>query len=173
MYLSDPASLESYATTVSNTLLSLGIKVNIAATSSKDFSLMLQKGEKNYDMLIIGFEANGRFSRIGQIFLASEAKKGINFAKIESKTLDGLFAALRISYIQEKTSEIVEKIGDFMQAEAFFLPISSPLHTFYVDKNLKGIAKIMTFQDITTLYSVTEKASIREEYVLNTLGKSV
>lgn len=43
MYLSDPGSLEGYATTVSNTLLSLGIKVNISVMSSKDFSLMLAK----------------------------------------------------------------------------------------------------------------------------------
>ena len=71
---------------------------------------MLQKGEKNYDLLIIGFEANGRFSRIGQIFLSSEAKNGINFAKIESKSLDNLFANLRISYIPEKTKEILYQI---------------------------------------------------------------
>ncbi len=122
-------------------------------------------------MLIIGFEANGRFSRIGQIFLSSEAKKGINFAKVESKTLDALFASLRISYIKETTDTLLTKIADYMQSEAFFLPISSPLHTFSVDKNLKGIQKIMTFQDITTLYNVIRKASIKEEYVLNTSGK--
>jgi hypothetical protein len=53
MYLSDPASLETYATNISNTLLNLGIKVNISGKSSKDFSSMLQKEEKNYDLLVI------------------------------------------------------------------------------------------------------------------------
>ena len=173
LYLSDPSSLEVYATNISNTLLNLGIKVNISATSSKDFSAMMQKWEKNYDLLIIGFEANGRFSRIGQIFLSSEAKKWINFAKIESKNLDALFAALRISYIQEKTSEILEKIGDIMQKEAFFLPISSPIHTLYIDRNLKWVRTIPTFQDITTLYSVIQRASIKEEYILNLNEKSL
>jgi hypothetical protein len=43
LYLSDPASLEIYATSISNTLLNLGIKVNISAVSSKDFSVMMQK----------------------------------------------------------------------------------------------------------------------------------
>lgn len=122
-------------------------------------------------MLIIGFEASGRFSRIGQIFLSSEAKKGINFAKVESKNLDTLFASLRISYIKEKTDDLLVKIADYMQSEAFFLPISSPLHTLYIDKNLKGVKKIMTFQDITTLYSVIQKASIKEQYVLDTSNK--
>ncbi len=48
-------------------------------------------------MIIIGFEANGRLSRAGQVFLSSEAKNGINFSKIESTKLDALFAELRIA----------------------------------------------------------------------------
>ena len=171
MYLSDPWSLENYAKSVSESLLAIGIKTEISVISSKDFSVMLQKGEKNYDLLIIGFEANGRFSRIGQIFLSSEAKKWINFAKIESKNLDSLFANLRVSYITEKTDEILHKIGDIMQTEAFFLPISSPLHVLYVDRWLKWVKTISTFQDITTLYSVLEKVSIKEQYVLHLEGK--
>ncbi len=171
IYLSDPTSLETYAKNVSNTLLNIGIKVNTTAMSSKDFSTMMQKWEKKYDLIIIGFEANGRFSRIGQIFLSTEAKNGINFAKIESKNLDALFASLRVSYIKEKTDEIMGKIGDIIHSEAFFLPISSPLHTFYIDRNLKGIRTINTFQDITTLYSVVQKTSIKEEYLLNFEGK--
>jgi hypothetical protein len=31
----------------------------------------------------------------------------------------------------------MKEIGDYMQIEAFFLPISSPLHVIYIDKNLK------------------------------------
>ncbi len=173
VYLSDPASLETYAKNISNTLLNIGIKVNTTALSSKDFSAMMQKWEKKYDLIVIGFEANGRFSRIGQIFLSSEAKNGINFAKIESKNLDALFASLRVSYIKTKTDEIIAKIGDIIHTEAFFLPISSPLHTFYIDRNLKGIRNIPTFQDITTLYRVLQKTSIKEEYLLNLEGKWV
>jgi hypothetical protein len=172
VYLSDPGSLETYATNISNTLLNLGIKVNISAVSSKEFSEMLQKWEKKYDLLVIGFEANGRFSRVGQIFASSEAKKWINFSKIESKNLDALFASLRISSVKEKTDEIMKKIGDIIQSEAFFLPISSPLHTLYIDRNLKGIATIPTFQDITTLYNVVQRTSIKEEYILNASEKS-
>ena len=140
--------------------------------SGKDFSSLLQKGEKKYDILLIGFEATGRFSRIGQIFLSSEAKTGINFSKIESKTLDGLFASLRTADTKVKTEKAMKDIGDFMQTEAFFLPISSPLHHIYIDRNLKWIKNIDTFQDVTTLKPLTEKASIKEEYILSLEGKS-
>jgi ABC-type transport system substrate-binding protein len=171
-YLSDPASLEKYATLVGNTLTSLGLEIETTAVSGKDFSAMLQKWEKNYDMLLIGFEATGRFSRIGQIFLSSEAKNGINFSKIQSKTLDALFGNLRTADTTEKTNEVMKEIGDYMKTEAFFLPISSPLHVIYIDKNLKWILPIDTFQDVTTIKAVTEKASIKEEFNISLEGKS-
>jgi hypothetical protein len=173
VYITDPTSLETYATQISNALLAIGIEAQVNVMSAKDFSSMLQKGEKNYDMLLIGFEANGRFSRIWQIFLSNEAKNGINFAKIESKTLDGLFANLRISYIPEETRKIMGKIGDFIQSEAFFLPISSPLHILYIDRSLKWVRSIPTFQDVTTLYTVLEKTSIKEQYVISTQWKGI
>ena len=133
---------------------------------------MLQKWEKNYDILLIGFEATGRFSRIGQIFLSSEAKNGINFSKIQSKSLDALFSNLRTADTTEKTNGVMKEIGDYMKTEAFFLPISSPLHVIYIDKNLKGIRPIETFQDVTTIKAVTEKASIKEEFNISLEGKS-
>lgn len=132
---------------------------------------MLTLGKKEYDGIIVGFEANGRLSRIGQIFLSSEAKNGINFSKIESKNLDTLFAALRISSTAEKTREIEQNIQSYIEKEGFFLPISSPLHTLYIDKNLKGIKQISTFQDITSLYGLLREASIKEQYVLKLEGK--
>lgn len=172
-YLSDPSSLEKYATLLGNTLTSLGVQVNSTPISGKDFSAMLQKWEKKYDILLIGFEATGRFSRIGQIFLSSEAKTWINFSKIQSKALDNLFGSLRTADTTEKTNEVMKDIGNYMQTEAFFLPISSPLHRIYIDKNLKWIRNIDTFQDVTTIKAVTEKASIKEEYLISLEGKSL
>ena len=171
-YITEPPSLGQYATSISSTLTNLGIKVISTPIEAKSLSEMLKKWEKNYDILIVGFEANGRFSRIGQIFLSNEAKNGINFAKIESKILDGLFATLRISYTQEKTKETQQKIQEFIEANAFFLPISSPLHTLYIDKNLKGIKNIETFLDVTSLYSMIREASIKQNYVLSLDQKS-
>ena len=87
-YIREPSSLASYAEAVSNALTTLGIKVEATPIQAKGLSEMLKNGTKNYDAIIVGFEATGRFSRIGQIFLSTEAKNGINFAKIESKILD-------------------------------------------------------------------------------------
>lgn len=171
MYITEPWSLAIYAGAVSEALTHLGVKGEITQIDGKWLTEMLALGKKEYDGIIVGFEANGRLSRIGQIFLSSEAKNGINFSKIESKNLDTLFAALRISSTAEKTREIEQNIQSYIEKEGFFLPISSPLHTLYIDKNLKGIKQIPTFQDITSLYELLREASIKEQYVLKLEGK--
>ena len=172
VYLEEPVSLKTYAGKVSDALMNLSIKTKTQSLASKDLTLMLNKWEKNYDGIIVWFEASGRFSHIAQIFLSTEAKNGINFAKIESKALDDLFAAFRVSYTTEKVLEIKQKIQEYLKSGAFFFPISSPIHTLYIDKNLKWIQSLDTFQDITTLYNVIYKISIKQEYILNLTWKS-
>lgn len=172
-YKDDPLSLQTYAAYVSSALQDLSIKSTLVPLSTKDIQTMLQSGNKDYDFIIIPFEANGRLSRIGQVFLSSEAKNGINFAKIESKKLDTLFAELRVASIKEETEKVEQQILDYMQAEGFFLSLSSPLHTLYVDKNLKWVKYIDTFQDISTLHTVLATASIKDAYLIKTEGKWV
>ncbi|MDD2694193.1 MAG: ABC transporter substrate-binding protein [Candidatus Gracilibacteria bacterium] len=172
-YKDDPLSLQTYAGYVSTALQDLSIKSTLVPLSTKDIQSMLSSGKKDYDFIIIPFEASGRLSRIGQVFLSSEAKNGINFAKIESKTLDSLFAELRVASIREETEKIEQKILDYMQSEGFFLSLSSPLHTLYIDKNLKGVKYIDTFQDISTLHTVLATASIKDTYLIQTEGKSI
>lgn len=173
LYLGEPTSLKTYAGNVSDALMKLSIKTKTRAIETKDLTEMLKKWEKNYDGIIVGFEASGHFSHIAQIFLSSEAKNGINFAKIESKVLDGLLATFRTSYTTEKSLEARKKIQEYLKSESFFFPISSPIHTLYVDKNLKWIQQLDTFQDITTLHDVVYKTSIKQVYLLNLGWKSI
>ena len=170
-YKGDPVSLEWYANTLSNALQSLSIKSSIIPLSTKDLQKMLETGTKNYDYIIIGFEANGRLSRIGQVFLSTEAKNGINFAKIQSKKLDTLFASLRVASWKSETEWIERDILNYIQSEGLFLALSNPIHTLYIDKNLKGVAPIQKFQDISTLHEVLRTASIKDSYVIKTDGK--
>ena len=172
-YKDDPQSIQLYASYVSNALQELSIKSKLVPLSTKDIQQMLASGEKKYDFILIGFEANGRLSRVGQVFLSSEAKNGINFSKIESKKLDTLFAQLRVASIKEETEKIQKEILEYMRSESFFLSISSPLHTLYIDKNLKGVKHISTFQDISTLHTVLATASIKDTYLIKTEGKGI
>ena len=116
-YKNDPLSLERYANTLSNALQSLSIKSSLAPLSTKDLQKMLETGTKNYDYILIGFEANGRLSRVGQVFLSTEAKNGINFSKIESKKLDALFASLRVASGKLETESVQKDILNYIQSE--------------------------------------------------------
>ncbi len=170
-YKDDPQTLEKYAKSVVSALENLSIRSKLVPISTNDLQKMLESWNKNYDMIIIGFEANGRLSRAGQVFLSTEAKNGINFSKIESKKLDALFAELRIAGTKEKTIQIQNDIIGYIESEAFFIPLSSPIHSLYIDKNLKWIKQVPIFQDISTLHTVLATASIKDVYMLNMTGK--
>ena len=58
-----------------------------------------------------------------------------------------------------------------MRAESFFLPLSSPIHRFYVDRNLKGIRQIPMISGKDDLYDVMEHMSIKDTYIVNLEGK--
>jgi hypothetical protein len=60
-----------------------------------------------------------------------------------------------------------------MEKESFFLPLSSPIHTLYVDRNLKWVITLDTFSDITTLSEVLKHVSIKDIYSVNTDGKGI
>lgn len=98
---------------------------------------MIQSGTKDYDMLLIGIEAPGNIARIGRAFLSSDAGAGVNFSNIQSKNLDGLFEVLRSTTDVMHATEIKQEILSYMQDMSFFLPISSPEHTLYKDRNIK------------------------------------
>ncbi len=170
-YKDDPQTLGKYAATVVSALEKLSIQSKLIPLSTKDLQKMLETWKKEYDIIIIWFEANGRLSRAGQVFLSSEAKNGINFSKIESKKLDTLFADLRIAWTKEDTLKIQNTIIWYIESEAFFIPLSSPLHTLYIDKNLKWVKQVPIFQDISTLHTVLATASIKDVYMLNTTEK--
>jgi hypothetical protein len=53
------------------------------------------------------------------------------------KNLDDLFDSLAKSTDKEGIEKTETAILDIMRDESFFLPISSPLHHFYIDRNLK------------------------------------
>jgi hypothetical protein len=67
---------------------------------------MISSGKKEYDILIVGVEAPGNIAKIGQVFQSDEAGKGINFANIQSKTLDDLFLDLRSTNDTTKLKEV-------------------------------------------------------------------
>ncbi len=60
-----------------------------------------------------------------------------------------------------------------MNSESFFMPISSPYHRIWVDRNIKGIPAIEIIPDIVSFVDVFIGTSIKENYIRNMQNKSI
>lgn len=60
-----------------------------------------------------------------------------------------------------------------MNTESFFIPISSPNHRIWVDRNIKGMPQVDIVPDIASFGDIFIETSIKENYILNTKEKSI
>jgi ABC-type transport system substrate-binding protein len=171
-YITGPQSTESYATAIEKTLKNLSIMTELTPLDPKALQGMITSGQKDYDILIAWVSAGETISGIGQLFASNQAGKGVNFSNIESEKLDTLFATLRSATTPTDIEKIHQGILTIMETESFFLPISSPVHVFYTDRNLKWVRTIPVISGPTAIYDIIEFASIRDAYVFDMANKS-
>lgn len=172
-YASWPQSTETYAKSIDSALKLLWLKTELIPYGPKEIQSMIANGERNYDLLAIGVSVEWSLSSIGQLFAASEVgKNGINFAQVENKTLDTLFGDLQSTTESTKREKIEQSIAKIMNTESFFVPISSPYHRIWIDRNIKWVPSIGIIPDISSLESVFVGTSIVENYIRDT-NKSI
>ncbi len=168
-YASGPQSTESYATSIDGALRLLGVKTELIPYWPKEIQAMIASWERKYDLLVIGVSVEWSLSGIGQLFATNENKAGgINFSNIENKMLDTLFADLRSTTETSKRLSIEQNIAKIMSQESFFVPISSPYHRIWIDRNISGIQPIDIIPDIASLEWVLVGTSIVENYIRDT-----
>lgn len=163
-YVESQEAHDAYTSIIVQALSALGIETTLDTLSIKDVESMIKTGKKEYDLLLIGVEAPKNIARIGKTFHSSEAKAGVNFANIESKQLDALFASLRSTTDVGEAKRLQSEIVTFMNDVSFFLPVSSPQHVFYIDRDIKRFSMIPVIPSVSTLSTVLHKVSIKDEY---------
>lgn len=171
-YITGLQSTESYAHTVEETLKKLSIMAELIALEPKTLQEIIKSWKKDYDILIAGISTWDTLSDIGQLFDPDQAGKGINFANIEIPKLIGLFNDLRATMVSEQKDTIIKDILTIMEEESFFLPISSPIRTLHIDRNLKWVRDIPVLAWTKNIYDILEFASIKDIYVFNSNEKS-
>lgn len=172
-YTTWPQWTESYAQEIEKILKNLGVMTELVPYKGSDVEDLIRSGKKDYDILALGIETPGNIGHIGQLFLSSEAGVGVNFSNIESAKLDELFMNLRTAVDTDAVKKITGEITDLMRDQSFFLPISSPLRSVYIDRNLKWVHPFSVIPDISQFYNVFNYVSIKDSYILNMTGKSV
>lgn len=119
-------------------------------------------------MLIIGFDAPSRITNIIPIFHSSEAKKGINFSKIQSKKLDTLLDQFRLStYDLKERIAVEDSLIEEIRKEAIMLPIYSPNRNLYIDKNIRSTEFSKIIPNIDLIPYMLEKSFIKDELHMN------
>lgn len=172
-YIIGPQSTETYANSIVGALRLLGVKTELIPYGPKDIQAMIASGERKYDLLVIGVSVEGSLSSIGQLFASSESKKGgVNFSNVENKSLDTFFTELRGTTESSRLEKIEQSIAKIMNTESFFVPISSPYHRIWVDRNIKGMPSVDIVPDVSSFVDVFVGTSIKENYIRNTRDKS-
>lgn len=172
-YIIGPQSTEAYANSIDGALRLLGVKTVLIPYGPKEIQAMIASGERKYDLLVIGVSVEGSLSSIGQLFAASESKKGgVNFSNVENRSLDTLFTELRGTTESSKLEKIEQSIAKIMNTESFFVPISSPYHRIWVDRNIKGMPSVDIVPDVSSFVDVFVGTSIKENYIRNTTDKN-
>jgi ABC-type transport system substrate-binding protein len=173
-YIIGPQSTEIYAKNIDSALRLLGIKTELIPYNPKEIQSLIANGDRKYDILVIGVSVEWSLSNIGQLFLNNWGKTtGINFSSIENRSLENLFEELRWTTEINKIETIEQAIGKIMNTESFFIPVSSPYHRIWVDRNIKGIPKVDLVPDITSFVDVFVNTSIKENYIRNMQNKNV
>ncbi len=172
-YTTWPQWTELYAEKIEKILKDLWVMTELISYKPADIEGLIRSGKKEYDILVLGIETPGNIGHIWQLFLSSESWVGVNFSNIESGKLDDFFINLRTATDSWSVNIISSQITDFMREESFFLPISSPLKSIYIDRNLKWVKSINIIPDASYFYTMFNYASIKDSYILNMKGKSI
>ncbi len=69
--------------------------------------------------------------------MGSEAENGVNLSGIKDAQLDALIRSLRTTTDKKAFEEVASNIEKKLIETSLFIPIASPLHTIYIDKNIK------------------------------------
>lgn len=135
-YVADKEASTTYTEFTVAALAELGIHTELIPLETKALDALIKSGEKNYDMIIVGVRSPGVIADLGTAFFSSE-KGNPNFANISSKNFIQLFEQLKNTPDPDRAIELKNKIIDFMNQENFYLPISQPIHRFYMHMDVK------------------------------------
>lgn len=170
-FLADKEIPTKYADHASNALRTLGINIEAIPLTAREFDEMIKAGKKDYDAIIVGLQSPGTIAHMGSAFFSGE-NGNANFSNLTSKNFVALFDSLKNVSDLEKSQKIQEEIITFMNDMSFFFPISRPEHTFYIDKNIRGLTIPKVISSFSDLSHILDTASLNNKYQTSLEGKN-
>lgn len=162
------------AETIRDALKKTGIETEFVDFTQDHVQKAIRDGEKNYDAIVTGINLGSFEHNVSPFLHSGQAKNGFNFSKVKNPELDLLLEKIKSSSLRKETlQKLEEQVLTILMKENVVLPIFSPYHAFYIDRNLRNIAKSRILPGTKSIYDLTEKAYIKEEYIMHLEDKSL
>lgn len=171
-YMSEKEAVQKYTDFIAASLKKIGINVKPLPLTTKEIAAMIRSWKKDYDAIVVGVSSPGGLSELGTAFFSSK-NGNPNFSNLQSNELEKLFLNLQTTPDIIKLHENEEKIVNYINTNSIFMPISQPIHAFYIDRNIKWLVLPETLRNITDFAHIFDTLSIRDYYAKDLSTKSV
>lgn len=173
-YLDNLSIFTSIAEKIKSELKLLWIYVEITINDQKKMENIVNKWEKNYDMLLTWINHWFYYYNITPFFHSGQSKEWFNFSKIKNTHLDLLLEKLKSSTLSDETLDSIGKESiEVFKNEAIVKTFYNPYSIFYVDKNLKDINYIEMLPNSYYTYAAIENSYIMEKWIINYSIKNI
>lgn len=164
----------SLADKIKEEFKTLWIYVDVQSVDQKKIENIVNKWEKDYDMLLTWVNHWYYYYNITPFFHSWQAKEWFNFAKLKNTHLDLLLEKLKASNLSDEKLKAIEKESfDVFKTEAVVKTFYDPYSKFYVDKNLKDIIKVEMLPNSYYTYDTIKNSYIMEKWTIDYSQKSI
>lgn len=125
---------------------------------------MIQAGKYEYDILIIGFDAESR--RTGLIPFFDSSLPRVNFSRLQDKSLDALWYQYRFTTEKSALDTAETQILEKLITDAPMIPLLSKERLLLLDRDFRSLQIQRFFPDIRKLSSLLRDLHIKEVFIM-------
>ncbi|MDP2090683.1 MAG: ABC transporter substrate-binding protein [Candidatus Gracilibacteria bacterium] len=172
-YLSTEKQLETTAQFIKDSLLEIGIEVQLFPISITDLRETLSE-KSSYDMVLTGVNLGYFDYNIFPYFHSSQLKSGYNFSNIKKTSLDILLEDLKSGIkTQEEMDKTKDKVLEILKAEKIVKTLYTPKINLLIDKNIKNVELPSKLVNNSARKEIFNSMYTKEEKIINFKNKGI
>lgn len=173
LYLDTDNNMGVIAENIKQSFSQFWILVEAVPVSISELNVMLQSGDKKYDMLLAGINLWYSDYNIFPYFHSSQIKNGYNFSNFKKLSFDIILEELKVNTLsKDKILELEWKALDALKDESVVKTLYSPVLRQLVDKNIKNYSYTKYLKDDSLRIDSLQWVYLLEKKIINTKGKS-
>ncbi len=172
IYIDSDKNMQLIAENIKMSLNQFWILVNTSAINVSDLNTMLQKWEKDYDIILAWINLGYFDFNIFPYFHSSQIKNAYNFSNYKKLSLDIALEELKSTTLSpEKITELEKKVVEIIKNEAVMKVLYTPILKQLVDKNIKRYEFPTYLKDDSLRIESLKNAYLLEKKIINVKSK--